>query len=136
MRRRPLRASQAVRLKAKELRQVATTAEQALWARLRSRQVDGLKFRRQHPLGRCIADFYCAEARLIVEVDGGIHEVQRDHDADRTAYLEALGHRVIRFRNEDVLAHVEDVLAVIAAVARERQREIEERSGEDDSSYV
>ena len=118
MKRQPMRASRVVRERAKELRQPGTSAEGLLWGRLRARQLDGLKFRRQHPIGGCIVDFCCAEARLIAEVDGGIHNAQREWDAERTAMLEAQGYRVIRFGNEAVIGDIDAVLAEIARAAR------------------
>jgi 5-methyltetrahydrofolate--homocysteine methyltransferase len=86
-------------------RRTSTPAEQKLWEYLRNRQVDGFKFRRQHVIGKYIADFVCIEAGLVVEVDGAIH-LEGDHpqqDADRTAYLEKEGFHVIRFSNNEVL---------------------------------
>jgi len=118
MKRRPMRADRVVRQRAKELRQAGTSAERLLWERLRGRQLDGLKFRRQHPIGRCIVDFYCAEAALVVELDGGIHTVQREWDIERTAVLESQGCRVIRFVNQTVVGDIEGVLAEIARAAR------------------
>ena len=97
------------------LRREATDAERALWALLRSRQLDGYKFRRQHPAHPYILDFYCAEARLAVEVDGGQHYAADGlaSDAERTVYLEALGVLVLRFSNRDVLTNAEGVLEAI-----------------------
>ncbi len=107
---RPIRAPESVRSQARVLRQRMTPAESALWQRLRNRRLHGLKFRRQHPIGRAIVDFYCAEKRLVIEVDGGIHETQREHDAAREAYLRERGYRVLRFHNHDVLENIEVVL--------------------------
>jgi len=75
----------------------------------------GLKIRRQHPIGRFIADFYCHEARLIIEIDGGIHDLQTDRDSARTEYLEQRGYRVTRIHNEEVARNIEQVLAHIVA---------------------
>lgn len=108
-----IRTSRIVQQWAKEHRQPLTAAEAVLWQRLRRKQVAGLKFRRQHPLGPFIADFYCAARRLVIEVDGPIHQNQQEQDAERTAQFEASGHRVIRFSNEEVLNNVEDVLTRI-----------------------
>src|SRR5512135_1826155 len=90
-----------------------TPAEEKLWQRLRAHRLGGLKFRRQHPLGPFIADFYCAECRLVVEIDGDIHDLQAQHDQARTERFEEYGYRVIRFRNEQVLNDVNGVLASI-----------------------
>jgi very-short-patch-repair endonuclease len=91
-----------------------TDAERALWARLRRRQVLGLKFRCQHPLGRYIVDFVCLERRLIIEVDGGQHLEQEGHDRERSSWLESQGYRVRRFWNSEVLATIDAVVETIA----------------------
>ena len=98
-RRERIRTSPAVQRRARELRRTMTETERLLWSHLRNRQLGGLKFRRQHPLGPSIVDFYCAAKRLVVEVDGGIHDSQCDRDAVRTERLEEHGCKVIRFRN-------------------------------------
>ena len=90
-----------------------TPAEKRLWAAIRGRRLDGLKFRRQHALGSYIVDFICSEKRLIIEVDGDVHDEQIDYDADRTEQLEQYGYRVIRFRNVEVLNDLGTVLATI-----------------------
>lgn len=96
------------------MRARATPTEDALWQRLRNRQLAGAKFRRQHPVDHFIVDFYCAEAALAIEVDGGIHNQTREADALRQAYLEGLGLRFLRFTNDEVLNEIERVLAIIA----------------------
>ncbi|MEQ8382344.1 MAG: endonuclease domain-containing protein [Coleofasciculus sp. A1-SPW-01] len=102
---------------AKQLRQTQTPAEQKLWQALRGRKLNGLKFRRQHPIGHFIVDFYCPECKLIVEVDGKIHDSQQDYDTTRTKHLEAYGYRVIRCQNKDVMTNLEVVLEGIRQVA-------------------
>ena len=100
---------------ARALRASGTDAEQALWRHLRSRQLNGHKFRRQHPIGPYIADFACVEARLVVELDGGQH-AQADalkHDERRTQFLLAQGWHVLRFWNHDMLAEPAGVLQTI-----------------------
>ena len=97
----------------KKLRENATDAERKLWHHLRRKQIDGLRFRRQYPLGPYIVDFVCLPARLIIEVDGGQHTEQMERDAARTAWLKAQGFRVIRFWNNEVLGNIEGVLHVI-----------------------
>ena len=104
-----------VKLRAKELRKAQTPAEQILWARLRNRGLCGLKFKRQHALGPFIADFYCAQHRLVVELDGGIHLGRAEQDTERTAQLADHGYKVLRLRNEEVEINVEIALAKIAA---------------------
>jgi len=100
--------------KAKELRRNPTEAERKLWRYLRLRQVGGYKFCRQQPLGPYIVDFVSLEKRLIVEVDGGQHSEQVDYDAERSAWLEAQGFRVLRFWDNEVLRSIDVVKEVIA----------------------
>jgi very-short-patch-repair endonuclease len=104
---------------ARDLRRRETAAEDVLWEALRGRQLDGLKFRRQHPVGPFVLDFCCAEHRLAIELDGGVHAEQQEQDAERAAVLTAAGYRLIRFQNEAVHERMSDVLATIAAAARE-----------------
>jgi very-short-patch-repair endonuclease len=104
-----------VKCRAKELRKTPTPAEQTLWVKLRNRGFKGLKFRRQHPIGPFIADFYCAHHRLVIEVDGAVHSGQQEQDTSRTAQLEALGYRVLRVWNEEVESNLDGVLQKIAA---------------------
>ena len=84
-----------------------------LWLLLKNRNVAGYKFRRQHPIAPYIVDFVCIEKRLIVELDGGQHAEQFVADAERTAYLESKGYRIVRFWNNDVLKQTEAVMQVI-----------------------
>jgi len=104
---------------ARALRQALTASEQKLWAHLRARQLEGFKFRRQHPIGRFIADFCCLASHLIVEVDGDSHVERPEYDAARTAWLEGQGFRVIRFTNADVQQRLEAVLEAILAACEE-----------------
>ena len=101
---------------ARRLRRDSTKAEQILWRQLRNRQLDGFKFRRQVTVGPYIVDFVCAEAHLAVEADGGQHTATSD--SRRSAFLEALGLRVIRFWNNDILENPEGVLETILAAAK------------------
>ncbi len=96
---------------AKNLRKNSTDAERVLWKVLRAKQVEGLKFRRQEPIGKYIVDFVCFEKDLIVEVDGGQHS--EAVDAGRDAWLRSQGFTVLRFWNHDVLQNIEGVLEVI-----------------------
>ncbi|MEM7794401.1 MAG: DUF559 domain-containing protein [Cyanobacteria bacterium P01_C01_bin.118] len=98
---------------ARDLRQRQTPAESIIWECLRNRRLNGFKFRRQHNIGRFIADFYCHEARLVVEIDGPIHERQRDRDAERDAWMQNCGLRVLRFKNTQVFEELEGVLVEI-----------------------
>nr|MDZ8286991.1 endonuclease domain-containing protein [Nostoc sp. ChiSLP01] len=99
---------------ARQMRREPTPAEKLLWQKLRHKQVLGFKFRRQQAIDRFIVDFYCYEARLVVEVDGEIHDYTQQEDAIRQEFLESLGLQVVRFRNEDVLERMEGVLEDIA----------------------
>jgi very-short-patch-repair endonuclease len=99
--------------RAQEMRRHVTEAEACLWAALRRKQLKGLRFRAQHPVGPFILDFYCAARKLVVEVDGPSHDSRSEQDAIRTAHLEAYGYRVLRFSNAEVLNDLESVLARI-----------------------
>jgi len=88
-----------------------TDVERKLWCVLRARQLDGFKFRRQSTIGPFVVDFLCIDAMLVVELDGGQHDEATD--ADRTAFLEGRGYRVIRFWNHDVIGQFEGVLETI-----------------------
>ena len=100
---------------ARGLRRRQTDAERKLWRHLRDRQVAGAKFRRQHPIGRYIADFACPECRLMVELDGSQHGGMADRERDRG--LAAQGWHVLRFWDNLVLSQTEAVLEAILAVA-------------------
>ena len=95
---------------ARNLRHNETDAEKRLWAALRSIRSNGIRYRRQHPIGRYIVDFVCLEKRLIIEIDGGQHALNADKDNERTKWLESEGYRVIRFWNNDVLTNIEGVV--------------------------
>lgn len=103
--------------KARELRKRMTPAEQKLWERLKKKQINGNRFRRQHPISNFIADFYCHSAKLIIEVDGGIHSIeeQKEYDVQRSEKLNRLGVAVIRFTNKEIEEQLETVIADIAA---------------------
>jgi very-short-patch-repair endonuclease len=98
---------------AARLRLYRTDAEDQLWQALRNRRLNGYKFRFQHSLGPFVVDFACLDANLIIEVDGGQHN--DEIDAQRTAFLEAKGFRILRFWNHDVLTNRDGVLVVIQA---------------------
>ncbi|MBW8874114.1 MAG: endonuclease domain-containing protein [Acidobacteria bacterium] len=94
---------------------MTTPSEESLWEHLRDRRLLGLKFRRQVPIGPYVADFYCHELRLILELDGSIHEEksQISHDVNRDANLQVLGYRVLRATNREIHEHLESVLETI-----------------------
>jgi very-short-patch-repair endonuclease len=104
---------------ARELRTRETSVEDILWDELRGRRLDGMKFRRQHPIGPFVVDFCCPERRLAIELDGEVHAKQQEHDAEREAILTLAGYRVIRFPNQSVLETLFEVLEAIRAAARE-----------------
>ncbi len=98
---------------ARKLRRQSTRPEQLLWLALRNRALDGLKFRRQHAVGRFITDFACIERKLIIELDGAAHDFDYRRDEQRDAWLAAQGYRVIRFANDDVTHNLEGVVETI-----------------------
>lgn len=126
-----------LRDRARRLRRDQTEAERKLWARLRARQLCGVKFRRQHPIDRFVADFCCLEHRLVVELDGGHHAEQVETDQRRSALLARRGYRVLRFWDNEVMEDRDAVLERIAAVlsdphlnplpGRERKKKYQER---------
>jgi very-short-patch-repair endonuclease len=101
---------------ARRLRREMTPQESKLWHRLRGKQLYGIKFRRQHPVGQFVLDFFCYEHSLAVEIDGHSHYEprQRVHDQARTEWLAEHGIRVVRFTNQDVDTNIESVLEEIA----------------------
>ncbi|MDA1324213.1 MAG: endonuclease domain-containing protein [Proteobacteria bacterium] len=98
---------------ARRLRKTPTDAEIRLWSRLRYQQLDGRRFRRQHPMGRYVVDFVCLAEKLIIEVDGGQHAIPSANEDARTLFLEKEGFRIVRFWNNDVLANTDGVLEAI-----------------------
>lgn len=98
---------------AKSLRKNSTDAENLLWKRLKTRQVEGIKFRRQQPIENFIVDFVSFEKRMIIELDGGQHAEDRHKDIERDKFLSEIGFRVLRFWNNEVLENIDGVLEVI-----------------------
>jgi len=99
--------------RARELRFQQTSAEQILWECLRDRRLHNFKFRRQHNIGQYIADFYCHEAKLVIELDGNIHQTQPERDADRDTWMQNQGLTVLRLRNEQIFDQLETALQTI-----------------------
>ena len=99
----------------KELKANATPAEKKLWEAIRNRKLE-YKFRRQHIIDVFIVDFVCLEKKLVIELDGKIHEFQKDYDSARTLFLNEVGFEVIRFKNERVLSDIVNVLKEISVV--------------------
>ena len=110
----------------RELRQESTEAEKLLWEELRNRKLIGLKFRRQHPLDKFIVDFYCNEKKIVLELDGGVHneKINKEYDEARTAMLAGLNIIVLRFKNEEVINDMQGVLKKIRDVANMLNRNI------------
>jgi very-short-patch-repair endonuclease len=100
---------------ANSLKKTMTEAEVILWARLRNKKLLNTKFRRQHPINRFIVDFYSHENKLVIELDGDIHDISeiKEHDENRSAELENLGLKIVRFKNEEVFKDIELVLEKI-----------------------
>jgi adenine-specific DNA-methyltransferase len=101
---------------ARALRRQMTDAERLLWRHLRNRELGGWKFRRQYPVGPFIVDFICVEKNVVIEVDGGQHAENEALDLQRSAYLNRMGYRVLRFWNNEVLQETEAVLTAIFAI--------------------
>ncbi len=99
--------------RARSLRGKPTDAESKLWSALRRQQIDGHRFRRQHPIGGYLVDFACLSENLVIEVDGGQHAETVSADTDRTAWLESRGYRVLRLWNNDVLGNTDGVVVAI-----------------------
>jgi len=105
-------ANRTIFQNAEVLRKDMTIAEKKLWERLNKSQL-GVRFKAQHPIDIFIADFYCHKFKLVVEIDGGIHETQKEYDEGRTAELEKWGLTIIRFTNEEVMNNIEKVMEII-----------------------
>ncbi len=115
------RAHQSARSNAKALRAAMTPPEVMLWNNLRGKRLADLRFRRQHPIGPYIADFYCHDARLVIEIDGASHAGrQRARDDSRDAWTIERGLRVLRIPAVDVLQNLDDALRTIHRAARDR----------------
>jgi very-short-patch-repair endonuclease len=118
-----------LRPSAREHRAKPTPAEAHLWQALRNRNLAGFKFRRQHAVGRFLVDFYCAEAALVVEIDGPVHQLQAPEDEARQAELEARGLKVLRFTNDEVQQDLLSVTARIEAPAFKKLPPLRNRRG-------
>lgn len=109
----PAQLPEDLRAYAREMRSHMTDAEALLWKLLHNRRIANAKFRRQHPVGRYILDFYCDEKKLAVELDGSQHMNAVDYDQKREAWLKSQGVRILRFWNNQVLAETESVMEAI-----------------------
>ena len=106
-------ASSLAKGRAKELRRGMTPPERTLWKHLRGKRLGGIRFRRQHPIGPFIADFYCHDAKLVVEIDSSAHDGRKPYDANRDEWMRANGIRVVRVMASDVTDHTEGVIKLI-----------------------
>ena len=102
-----------------KLRRNMTSSEELLWNKLKGKQILSVRFRRQHPISKYIVDFYCHEAKLVVELDGKIHLAKKESDRERTKEIEDLGLRIIRFSNEEVEESIDNVVAEITSVVKD-----------------
>ena len=103
-------ADLSIKAKARELRKNMTDAELLLWKHIRNKGINNIHFRRQHPYGIYIIDFFCSKANLALELDGDIHKFKSEYDCERTKYLEESGLKVLRFSNYDVENNIEEVI--------------------------
>jgi len=105
--------------RAKTLRKEQTQSEAVLWAHLRNRKFCGMKFKRQHRIGQFIVDFYCSELKLVIELEGGVHDIpdQKEYDAVRFVELQSRRLRILKFKNNEVLNKIDLVLNQIATLS-------------------
>ena len=109
-------ADNKIKSRARFLRKTMTGQEILLWDKLKNKQLNGKHFRRQHPYGIYILDFYCHGSNLAIEIDGEIHRYKEDYDNERTEYLKSTGLKVIRFSNEDIEKKIGWVLSQIESL--------------------
>ena len=114
------RATPEIINNARMLRENMTASEKLLWERLKTKQICGVRFRRQHPIFIFIADFYCHEARLVVEIDGEIHNQQIEYDDGRSAEMEKFFIKIIRFTNYEVENKIDEVIENITNTVNQR----------------
>jgi very-short-patch-repair endonuclease len=104
----------------RDKRHEPTPTEAIIWKHLRQHQQDGLRFRRQHPIGQYFVDFYCPAAKLAIEIDGGIHQTTQTEDAQRQQYIESVGIAIIRFSTQQVLSNPIRVIDDILQICKQR----------------
>jgi very-short-patch-repair endonuclease len=111
--------------KTNELRSNMTKAEKLLWNKLQNNKILGLRFKSQHPIDTYIADFYCHRLKLVIEVDGGIHSdpENAEYDIGRSFEMNNFDIKVIRFKNKEIEAEIENVIKVIESICKERTNE-------------
>jgi len=98
---------------AKGLRKRSTEAEITIWQKIRSKQLNGHKFKRQQPIGNYIVDFVCFDRKLIIEIDGGQHAIEKEKDQQRELWLQSEGFAILRFWNTEIFENIDGVLASI-----------------------
>ena len=106
--------------RARELRRDGSKAERICWELIRAKRLNGIKFRRQYSIGPYFADFACVSRKLVIEIDGEHHAYQQERDAGRTAFMEGLGSRVVRFCANEVVENPEGIWAAIDGALRDR----------------
>ena len=114
------RANRVTLETARLLRKNMTDSEKLLWEQLKGKQVMGLRFRRQHPIDIFIADFYCHDARLVIEIDGEIHKVKVEYDDGREAEIERYNIKILRFSNDEIMSNIDEVINRIKVVIKDR----------------
>ena len=107
------RISPKIKHNSRNLRKNMTDVERILWAKVRSRQLQGFRFRRQHPIGKYIVDFVCLELKLIIELDGGQHMNQQQYVTNRSQWLQKNGFKTVRFWNNDILDNLDGIMETI-----------------------
>ena len=105
---------------ARGMRQSPTHAEGLLWKRLRKKRLGGFRFRSQHIIHSFIVDFYCPQAKLVIEIDGSVHDNQQEYDQEREKILEIFGYQIVRFKNAQIKTELESVLARIYNACKTR----------------
>jgi very-short-patch-repair endonuclease len=106
--------------KRRDLKKNQTNPEEIMWSKLRNRQFMNLKFRRQYGIGEYIADFYCAELKLVIEIDGESHFTEEGikYDEIRTTFMKSLGIKVIRFTNKEIMENIEGIFGKLMIEVR------------------
>jgi very-short-patch-repair endonuclease len=124
------RTTQKTFSRAKELHRNMTDTEAKLWRHLRAHRMGDVHFRNQHAIGNYVVDFCAPRKKLIIELDGSQHLEQEEYDAERTAFFESRGYRVLRFWNNDVMNNMDAVLKLIWSVLNEEERDEKTARGE------
>ena len=110
------------------MRQQPVTCEKILWRKLRNRQLKGLKFKRQFSIGRYIVDFYCAELKLVIEIDGDSHIGKEKYDKERENVLKSYGLKVVRFKDDDVKINFDLIETEFNEIVKDRAEELKSKN--------